>query len=241
MRKNILTIGGFDPCAGAGVLADIKTFEQLGLYGHAVNTANTVQVEDQFLSVNWVEESIIEQQLDLLLSKYDFTVVKIGLIPNLEWIKKIKLRLDDNVKIVWDPILQASAGFDFSHNGNFLETLENVYLVTPNIPEVKKIMGENDAHDAAQKMSEFCHVLLKGGHDSERLGFDYLFFKDTKLEYTPRSAQVLPKHGSGCVLSSAVASYLAIDKALIEACERAKTYTEKVLSSNDSLLGYHNI
>lgn len=241
MRTNILTIGGFDPCAGAGVLADIKTFEQLGLYGHAVNTANTIQVEDQFVSVNWVDDSIIEQQLDLLLSKYEFSVVKVGLIPSLGWIKKIKSKLNDDVKIVWDPILKASAGFEFDHSGDFSEALSHVYLITPNTIEAQSMMNENDAHDAAQLMSKHCHVLLKGGHSEERPGFDYLYFKDTKLEYTPRSAQVSAKHGSGCVLASAVASYLALGKAVVEACERAKTYTEMVLSSNESLLGYHNV
>ena len=87
-RANVLAIGGFDPCAGAGILADVKTMEQIKVMAMAVNTANTVQTEDQFKAVNWIEEDIVLDQLSALLDAYLFTYAKIGLIKSLSFLCK---------------------------------------------------------------------------------------------------------------------------------------------------------
>src|SRR3989338_7600616 len=115
-RSHILTIAGFDPSGGAGILADIKTFEQHRLLGMAVNTANTVQNDEEFLAVNWRSETEIFDQLDVLLKRFSFPVVKVGLLPSFGLLVDLKKRLGHKTKIVWDPVLSASAGFDLQQN-----------------------------------------------------------------------------------------------------------------------------
>ena len=239
-RAYILTIGGFDPSGGAGVLADIKTFEEHKLLGMAVNTANTVQTEDTFQSVNRLSEDLIVAQLDVLISQYKFLYVKVGLIPSIEFIHTIKCKLPD-AKIIWDPILKASAGFEMNHSLEELTSvLEKVEIVTPNWEEIIVLSKLNDAIEGAKKLSKYCTVYLKGGHNSESPGRDYIFYKNKSFQLRPKGKSVTPKHGSGCVLSSALAANLAKGYPLHKACLKAKTYVTRVLESNDSLLGFHH-
>ena len=77
-----MSVGGFDPSGGAGVIADVKTFEQLRLIGLSVLTSNTIQTEDHFESVNWIEEQAIVRQLNLLIERYSPLYFKIGLVEN---------------------------------------------------------------------------------------------------------------------------------------------------------------
>ena len=240
-RVNILTIGGFDPSGGAGVLADIKTFEQHGLLGMAVNTANTVQTEDEFAEVNWIDEETILKQLDFLLNRYSFSAVKIGLIPSFSLLNKIHERFEGKrTTLVWDPILKASAGFDMKHELAQIERyLDAVDIITPNWVEAQILANKTDGLEAAKMLAEHCIVYLKGGHNTTAPGRDYVFGKKHKFQLKPQGSKVSEKHGSGCVLSSALASNIALGFPMQKACLKAKTYTTRVLESNSTLLGYH--
>lgn len=239
-RANILTIGGFDPSGGAGILADIKTFEQHKLLGMAVNTANTVQTEDRFVAVNWLSEELVLKQLDTLCSQYKFDFVKIGLIPNFELIHKVSERLP-KAKLIWDPVLCASAGFDMNHDlSSFEKALKKIYFVTPNWNEIKILTGNDDALKGAKSIAKLCNVYLKGGHNSDDPGRDFIFAGEKEFTLRPKGSKVTEKHGSGCILSSALASNLASGYPIHKACLRTKTYTTKVLESNTTLLGYHS-
>ena len=239
-RHPILTIGGFDPSGGAGVLADIKTFEQHRLLGMAVNTANTVQSEDEFLSVNWLDKSLILEQLDQLLKHYQFNYVKIGLIPSIDFIHELHSKLG-NAKIIWDPILTASAGFDMQHDFSSLQdVLKKVDFFTPNWEEIKSLSGKDDAIAAAEDFAKLCNVYLKGGHDTEHPGRDHVFFNGKHFHLKAKGKKMTPKHGSGCVLSSALAANLSLRYPKHKACLKAKSYVTRVLESNPSLLGQHN-
>jgi hydroxymethylpyrimidine/phosphomethylpyrimidine kinase len=238
-RPEILVIGGFDPTGGAGVLADVKTAEKLKCYAFAVQTSNTIQSHDEFNSVNWVEESIFFTQLDLMLVNYDFKSVKIGLIP-FAWMTKTleKIRMKfPKIFIVWDPILSASAGFDFSQDKN-IDFLNKIDLVTPNWNEIK-FFGENEPKVIAEEMSKQVSVYLKGGHSKE-LGKDYLFVNDKSFVLNPHEGKFSEKHGSGCVLSTAMASFVAREFPLLKSCYKSKRYIERILSSNDTKLAYHS-
>ena len=119
VRPYCLTIAGFDPSGGAGVLADIKTFEQNKVQGLAVITANTIQTEDSFEKINWIEESMVVDQLMTLLNRYEIKFVKIGLIQSGEFLEKIislLIEKQPNVTFVWDPILRATSGGNFDEN-----------------------------------------------------------------------------------------------------------------------------
>jgi len=92
-RPYILTIAGFDPSGGAGILADCKTFEKHKCLGMAVITANTIQIEDRFISLNPVNEHLVLQQLETLLQQYYFKYIKIGLIPSVALLQQCVKRI----------------------------------------------------------------------------------------------------------------------------------------------------
>ncbi len=242
--KYILSIAGHDPSGGAGVLADIKVFEHHQLMGFGVVTSITFQNDAEFNGLEWIAPENIFNQLKPLF-KYDIDVIKIGLIENLEVLLKIidllKKRWPE-VKIIWDPILKASAGYEF-HSEMDLQALVNVlnkiYLITPNYPEMEAI-GSEDALTNALKISNSCFVFLKGGHHSENA--NDLLIKDGKVlrEYKQGKIYGIEKHGSGCVLSSAIAAGLVLGKDVETSCRDAKEYTLDFLISNETLLGQHN-
>jgi len=246
-QNHILTIAGFDPSGGAGLLSDIKTFEQHKCIGMAVQTANTIQTEDKFLSVNWIDEDIVIKQLETLLSKYRFKYVKIGLIPNLEFLQKaiqILKAHNPKIKIIWDPILSASAGFTFKKDLSQLETvLEQVYLITPNWNEIKVLANNDDALKGAKQLSVLTKVFLKGGHNETNLGKDYLFEDGNQKSFKPKKTvkPISPKHGSGCVLSSAIAANLQQGYPIQKTILKSKRYIESLLSSNKTLIGRHHL
>lgn len=242
----ILTIAGFDPCGGAGILADVKTAEFNGCMGMAVITANTIQTEDEFFSVGWVDENQILNQLEELLKKYTFSAVKIGIVESFEVLSNIVKtvrKFQPSVFIVWDTVLTASSGFDFVLNIQLEElivVLKSVNLITPNANEVLKLTLEKEELAGAKWLSQFTYVLLKGGHRESKLGVDTLFINDEVSDLFPSEIlNLTPKHGSGCMLSSALASNIAGGKSVLEACELAKIFIEKQLSSNQTLLAYY--
>jgi len=240
-RPIVLSIAGFDPSAGAGVLADIKTLEQNKVLGMSVITANTVQTENDFQSVNWIDEDLILNQTKVLLEKYSFSAVKIGLIPNLSILHKIvSLPQLHQTKIIWDPILSTSSGFNFNHDLTKLEeVLDYIYMITPNWNEIKILAETTDSKTGAEKLAQFTNVFLKGGHSKE-VGKDYLFSKKGKVyPFNKMSEIATEKHGSGCILSSSLAAHTALKFPIIKACLRSKKYTTMVLESNKGLLGYH--
>ncbi len=245
-RPIVLSIAGFDPCGGAGVLADIKTFEQHQCLGMAVNTAITDQVEDTFVSVNWIDAATMISQIETLMKKYSIDFVKIGIIENLntlcEVVKFLKQE-NKNITIVWDTVLAASSGFSFMETvdkNKLADVLKHIYLITPNINEVKKLSGMDHEMEAATYLANYCHVLLKGGHSTSEKGTDYLFYNNQQLKIQAELIKALsPKHGSGCILSAAITSQLALKNDVETACKKSKHYIEAILNSNSNLLAYH--
>jgi hydroxymethylpyrimidine/phosphomethylpyrimidine kinase len=246
IRPYVLTIAGFDPCGGAGILADIKTAEFNGCLGMAVITANTIQTEDEFFATGWVDEVQILKQLEVLLQKYTFVAIKIGIVESfavLSNILKLVRTYQPDVFIVWDTVLAASAGFDFVstiQNEALITVLKSVNLITPNAKEVVRLTTNSDELEGAKLLSNYTNVLLKGGHRETKLGVDTLFISDEVIDLLPiKNEAITPKHGSGCMLSSAIAVHVAVGKSIPEACELAKRFIEKQLSSNQTLLAYY--
>ncbi len=246
MRPFVLSIAGLDPSAGAGVLADVKTFEQLAVYGLSVCTAITAQTDKKFLSVEWQSSAQIMLQLLPLLERFKIEVVKIGLVQNWEVLLEITSYLHQFgiKKIVWDPVLGTSTGFKFHQEvskNSFKKALDQVALITPNIPEVKKLTGSGDAILGAELMSEQAATLLKGGHGSSKTERVDLLFRngEIKKEYAHDFVKNGEKHGSGCILSAAISAHLALGENLENACAKGISYTSNILKSNPTLLGYH--
>ncbi|MEM6724690.1 MAG: bifunctional hydroxymethylpyrimidine kinase/phosphomethylpyrimidine kinase, partial [Bacteroidota bacterium] len=115
-RPIVLSIGGHDPSGGAGLNADLKTFEQFRVYGLSVCTALTVQNGEQFEAIKWTAPQLIGDQIDILARKFQPVTAKVGIIENLDVLEQVVNRLKAHwpkLKIVWDPVLKASAGFVF--------------------------------------------------------------------------------------------------------------------------------
>lgn len=241
-----MSLAGLDPSAGAGLLADIKTFEALGTYGLGVCTALTIQTDTRFLSVEWQSAEQIIAQAIPLLETFPVEYCKIGIIKDASTILKVIRALKairPDMRIVLDPVLKASAGYAF-HDTTELsvwrDVLQQIYLLTPNYQEALLLSGQEDGHAAATTLAGYTAVLLKGGHRQERQGVDSLYTVMNDILDIPAGNQtVFPKHGSGCVLSAAITAQLAAGSLLPAACITAKHYTEKFLASHSSLLGYH--
>jgi hydroxymethylpyrimidine/phosphomethylpyrimidine kinase len=247
-RPFVLTIAGFDPSAGAGVLADIKTFEQHRVYGFAINTGNTIQTENEFFEMQWTDLAFVLKSLEKLFANYNIKAVKIGIIPSLEYLKEIILtikKLSPKTKIVWDTVLKSSTNFDFLNIENqtvLTQTLKKIELITPNYNEISQLTPkEINTETTAKAISKYCAVLLKGGHNTNEIGVDYLYTEVKIHQLLPKTNDCYEKHGSGCVLSSAIAANLALEQNLKTACEKAKKYTENYLSSNSTKLGFHHV
>lgn len=248
IRPYVMSLAGFDPSAGAGILADIKCFEHLQVYGFGVCTALTVQTDNEFLNSDWLDATRIIDQAAPLLHKFSVSACKIGLIQNLEVLLEVLafLRLKSpEIKIVLDPVLRASAGYTFHDWGHGLlklvPVLKQLDLITPNYLEMQTLAGPANLHTAAREWTACCPVLLKGGHSEKNTGTDYLFEGNELHELKPGVSSVYQKHGSGCVLSAAITAQLARGLSLYNACAAAKKYIEQFLNSNPSLLGYHQL
>ena len=246
-RPIVLSIAGLDPCGGAGLLADIKTFEQHKVYGLGICSAQTVQNENEFFDIRWEDTDAIIYAIEKMLLCYEVKTVKIGIVKNIAVLNKIVSFIhqkNKSIKIVIDTIFKSSSGFDFweeAMNEDFLfEIFSKAFLITPNFNEAIQLVKNSDAKEAAIKLSTYCNVLLKGGHNSEESGVDYLFTKNDVEKLLPTATKkITAKHGSGCVLSAAIVSNLALGFDLPISCLNAKKYIEQFLSSNESLLGYH--
>lgn len=244
-RPYVLSIAGFDPSGGAGILADVKAFEMHRVYGFGVCSALTVQNDTDFRKVQWLGTQEITEQLEPLVSRFDIRACKIGIVQNMDVLLEIILylkRRQPAIQIILDPVLKASAGFAFHgipEDEKLMPVLQNIALATPNYNEIQQLSPGLPPTDAARTMAQHCAILLKGGHNPEAPGTDYLFQQDFCTALEPTLPVVSPKHGSGCVLSASIAANLALGYILSEACRRGKYYTESFLSSNPTLLGYH--
>lgn len=247
-RPFVLSIAGFDPSAGAGVLADIKTFEQHRVYGLAINTGNTIQTEETFYTIQWTDLDFVLNSIKVLFGNYDIKAVKIGIVPSLDYLKQIVQSIkkeSSNTKIVWDTILKSTTEFNFlniEHQNNLIEILKEIDLITPNFKEAILLKpSSSEAEDAANFLSKYCPVLLKGGHNEEEIGVDYLYIDHEIYAFEPKNNTVTEKHGSGCVLSSAITAQMALGENTITACAQSKKYTESYLQSCLTKLGIHYV
>ncbi|SMG31592.1 hydroxymethylpyrimidine/phosphomethylpyrimidine kinase [Sphingobacterium psychroaquaticum] len=243
----VLNIAGFDPSAGAGILADIKTCEQIGVYGLGILTCNTLQTEHQFHKLDWMPMQQIATAIDTMCRQYPIEAVKIGVVKDMfqleAIIQNVRTHLP-NTFIIWDPILRATTGANFFQKDSLSEkVLVDLDLITPNYHEITAFLARGeDIESGCKRIAKSCALLLKGGHHPTAPGLDQLFYRSKVWKYPPHTTLLTyPKHGSGCVLSAAIAAYIAQGYDVGEACGRAKGYTADFLASNHTLLGNHYV
>lgn len=242
-RPFVISIAGFDPSGGAGLLSDIKTLEQIKVMGLGVCTALTLQTASQCLNLEWRPIDEIVKEINVLMIHYSVSVVKIGIVKDAEFLIEIINAVrtcNADAKIVWDPVLKSTSEFTFFN----LETLpllknriDKISLITPNYNEYNVLKNVG-----LLSLENSCPVLIKGGHREDLLGTDVLVEHGVETLLKPSNGDFIyyPKHGSGCVLSSAIAGELAKGESLETACRNGKLYIEKFLKSNPSLLGTHS-
>ncbi len=236
----VLSIAGFDPCGGAGVLADVQAMQQLAVPCMGAVTALTYQNEERLTGVEWKTFEQVKNQLDLLWEAYHFDVAKIGIVRDWSLLQQLVDYLvgkNEAIKIIWDPILRSSSGYDFItriEESQLSQVLEKVYLVTPNRQEFAQLTRVLPS----DRWASFC--LLKGGHSTTDDTSDELWHKE-KLQAVLKGKrrQAVEKHGTGCVLSAVVAAQLAKGQELQDACQTAKIYIESFLQTGKNKLGYH--
>ena len=241
--KTALTIAGSDSSGGAGIQADLKTMIANGVYAMTAITALTAQNTTGVQGIFEVSPEFLEQQIDSVFTDIRPDAVKIGMVSSVGLIESIakKLKQYEAENIVVDPVMVATSGSRLISEdaiGALKELLLPMATVlTPNIPETEVLSGmevktADDMIAAAKYISEtyHCAVLCKGGHqlnDANDLLYrngDYKWFNGKRID-NPNT------HGTGCTLSSAIASNLAKGYDLDTAVERAKAYISGALAA----------
>ncbi len=238
-----LTIAGSDSSGGAGVQADIKTMTSLGVYASSAITALTAQNTTGVKSILEATPEFLKDELDMIFEDIPQKAVKIGMVSSVELIRVIKDRLlyYKASNIVLDPVMVATSGAKLISDDAIKVLKEELIpiatIITPNIPEAEilsdmTIKNEEDMIKAGLKIhNDFqVDVLLKGGHsinDANDLFIsenNYRWYKGKRID-NPNT------HGTGCTLSSAIASYLANGYSKEESIQYAKEYISGALES----------
>lgn len=234
--KKVLTIAGSDCSGGAGIQADLKTMCAHRVYGMSVITALTAQNTTGVYGVLDAGADFVGQQLDCVFKDIYPDAVKIGMVSNIETIEIIaeKLLGYKAKNIVIDPVMVSTSGCALMSPdacGTLIEKLLPLGdIITPNIPEAEKLCGfdiqsADDMIRAAEKIGGHLNgsVLIKGGHLTETAD-DLLWHQGEIRWYRAERVENTNTHGTGCTLSSAIASNLALGCAMEESVANAKTY-----------------
>ena len=231
-----LTIAGTDPTGGAGIQADMKTFQELKSYGMSVITSVVSQNTTGVRDVMHLPDSVIAAQLDSVIEDIPVHALKTGMIANVDMMKKIKQRIEQlDVAYVMDPVMVTTSGDTLINEEArvFLrdELLPITTIVTPNIPEAeyllhRKIENLEEMKRAAKDIVITFGVkaaLVKGGH---RKGdaTDVLYDGLTLHTFSAERVATKNTHGTGCTLSAAITAYLSQGDTLVQAVEKAKRY-----------------
>lgn len=252
--KKVLTIAGSDSSGGAGIQTDLKTFAAYGVHGMSVITAITAQNTIGVLGVESVSEKMVREQIRAIFDDIEVDAIKVGMLSDINIIKivadAISVYRVNNVVV--DPVMISTSGFDLinSQAKSVLvnELLPKANLITPNLSEAQcilyqidknnklKISNSKDMVDAGKIISDFTknHVLIKGGHLEDR-PCDVLVTKDKEVFfYDNERINTKNTHGTGCTLSSAIASNLALGYPIEKAVANAKKFiTDAIRNSLD--------
>ena len=242
-HENRITIAGSDSSGGAGIQADIKTMITNGVYAMSAITALTAQNTTGVTSILNATPEFLGQELDSIFTDIYPDAVKIGMVSDKELIKVIaaKLRQYEAKNIVVDPVMVATSGAKLISDDAADTLKEELFplasVLTPNIPEAEELIGRKitsaeEMIDAAKEISEkyHCAVLCKGGHNLNDAN-DLLYADGAYRWFNGKRIDNPNTHGTGCTLSSAIASNLAKGFSLEESVERAKEYISGALAA----------
>jgi hydroxymethylpyrimidine kinase/phosphomethylpyrimidine kinase len=245
-RPVVLTIAGLDPSGGAGIVADIKTIAAFSCFPSAAITSITFQNTTGVFGAEHQSAATLRAQIEPVVADAQVAAVKTGMLPTAEIVAEVaRLFIETNLPApVVDPVMVSTSGHDLIGDEAFrvlkTELLPRARLITPNIPEAERLAGfsittEADVRRAAQVIQDFgiAAVLIKGGHrlnTTSKEAIDILLNDSGEFfEFRTGFVEVGEVHGSGCTLSAAIASCLALGKNLEDAVSEAKQYvTERI-------------
>ena len=225
----VMSIAGVDPSGGAGVFADLKTFQAIGVYGTGIVTALTAQNPYKFFSTLPVSEEYICEQIDAVLDSYEVEFIKTGMLYSPEIIRLVSKKIKEyNLKAVVDPVMVATSGGDLTKEdiakamNRYL--LPNAIMTTPNVAEAEKLTDlkintKEDAIKASKRI--ICDSIITGGH------LDGINTISINGEITIKKQELIKTdnlHGTGCNLSSAIVAYLAKNNDLHTSILKALDY-----------------
>lgn len=225
----VMSIAGVDPSGGAGVFADLKTFQAIGVYGTGIVTALTAQNPYKFFSTLSISPEYIEEQIDSVMDSYEVEFIKTGMLYSPEIIKLVAKKIKEyDLKAVVDPVMVATSGGDLTKED--IAKAMNKYLLpqsiltTPNVAEAEKLTGfDIKTKEYAIKASKeiICNNIITGGH------LDGLNTININGEVTTIKQELIKTdnlHGTGCNLSSAIVAYLARNNDLNTSILKALDY-----------------
>ena len=244
-KSKILIIAGSDSSGGAGIQADIKTVTALGGYAMTAVTAVTIQNTMGVDSVIPIKPKDIKNQILFTCKDIKPNAIKIGMLHSSQVINVVAnvLKTIRSSKIILDPVMVAKGGARLINESAIKtlknELIKNVYLITPNIPEAEvltktKIKSLEDMIYAANILLKFGvkNVLLKGGHRKSKFMKDIFLNKKEIKIFTNKKIKTTNTHGTGCTLSSAIATFLSCGKPLKKSCELGIKYVNQAIGSN---------
>ena len=247
-KSKVLIIAGSDSSGGAGIQADIKTVTSLGSYAMTAVTAITVQNTTGVKSIIPISPKEISKQIEFSSKDIRPDAIKIGMLHSKEVIlavikslKKLKLK-----KLVFDPVMVAKGGTKLINKTAIIfikkKLMKNTLLITPNIPEAEiltkiKIDSTQDMIKAGKILISLGakNVLIKGGHLKSKKMSDILINKKMIKVFNSKKHNSKNTHGTGCTLSSSIATYLSCGKDLIKSCELGIKYVNQAIKSKLNL------
>lgn len=234
--KKALTIAGSDCSGGAGVQADLKTFSAHGVFGMSVIVSVVAENTSRVIDIEDVTPSMIEKQIDAVFEDIEVDAVKIGMLSTPQCMEAVATKLKEYKpkNVIIDPVMYAKNGCPLMDPNSIGALIEKIIpladVLTPNIPEAEcisgiKIHNLDDVHKAAEIIHRMgCKsVLIKGGHaigDAEDTLYDGKNFSYYKTE----RINTKNTHGTGCTLSSSIASNLALGYSIEDSVRKAKDY-----------------
>lgn len=247
MRKlQVLTIAGSDSGGGAGIQADLKTFQERGVFGTSVITAVTAQNTLGVQGIYKVPVAGVKQQLDAIFSDFDISTLKTGMLVDADYMVLVAdaLAQHPDIQVVVDPVMVAKGGAHLMADQAVAAMKSRIIplatVLTPNLPEAEeltaiKIQSEADMKQAAQILQAMGskNVVIKGGHASnDDRARDYLLLADGSEQWfeTPRIA-TKDTHGTGCTFSACLTAELAKGKTIVEAVAIAKAFIQAAIAN----------
>lgn len=253
--RSVLSIAGFDGSGGAGIQADIKTISALGCYATTVLTALPVQNTQGVQFIHSIPEDVVEKQLKSIFDDIVPDAIKIGMVHSIPLVHTIASVLSGypSIPVVFDPVMISTSGHKLIEDDTIAAIVEKLFpiatIITPNMDEAAVLVKApvqtiEDIYTAGEKIKRLgcSHVLVKGGHMQSKQLTSVLFSPDgMTIPFTSARIVTRNMHGSGCTLSSAIASYLALGQPVATAAAAAQDYVfQAILEGSDVVIGKGN-